>query len=263
MRSALGSSVRVLLCAAVLAVAANLGTASALTPVPPPVVTFTTTPPAETTDTEATFSYSVANPPSVVSSFECYLDDAPVTPCTNPATVKGLTVGPHEFKVILASDPSTAKASATWKWTVKGLPKPSLDKIQIDSPSNVRPGAALTVKARIENSGEGEATGVRFCVKTPKAWVAGKAQRCKTINRIPAGEMGEARFKIRSKKKRLRAGYKVIKITVLVTGDATFDGPPPKPAISGMAINEKGMCDPRCKAELAKIPRGDKGNSAK
>lgn len=263
MRSVLASSVRVLLCAAVLVVAGNLGTASALTPLPSPVVTFTSTPSAETTDTEATFGFAVANPPSVIHSFECSLDGAPLTPCPNPVTVKGLEVGPHEFKVVLASDPRSTKASATWSWTVKALPKPSLDKIEISSPSNVRPGATVTLEARIGNSGDGDATGVKFCVKTPQAWIAGKARRCKTVDRIAAGDTGEARFKLRSKKKRRPAGYKVVKFTVLVSADATFDGPPPKPAISGMAINEKGMCDPRCKAELAKIPNGGKGNSAK
>jgi parallel beta-helix repeat protein len=81
----------------------------------PPVTTFVSGPPATTTDTVATFSFS-ANEAGV--EFACALDGAPlVVECLSPISVSGLAVGPHTFTIAAtdgAGNVETPPASYSW-----------------------------------------------------------------------------------------------------------------------------------------------------
>lgn len=61
-----------------------------------PLVSIADGPPAETTETEASFSFSADKP---VEYFECAIDSDLFQECTSPATFQSLSLGPHTVKV--------------------------------------------------------------------------------------------------------------------------------------------------------------------
>ncbi|MCM8745822.1 metallophosphoesterase [Thermomicrobium sp. CFH 73360] len=84
-----------------------------------PETTLTSTPPATTSDTSATFAFTA----NELATFQCSLDGAPTQPCTSPTTYTALTVGPHTFSVA-ATDVSgnTDPTPATYTWEITATP---------------------------------------------------------------------------------------------------------------------------------------------
>lgn len=265
MHAIFGRLIRVLPALATFALAALAGTAIAGGSLQPKVV-ITSGPPAQTTATDATFEFHVEDPPGgVVPSFECSLDGAAPTPCSSPKTVTGLAVGAHSFKVTLTNPLGMTPPSATRDWTVVAAdcpvgeigtppecaapPKPNLAKIKAKAPKKVRPGARVKLKASVNNRGDGDAANVKVCVKVPKRWFAGKAKRCKSIKRVPAGKIGTVSFVLKVKVRPLPR-TQIVKIKVSASdglgGGST--GGASTPTILAMAINEKGRCgdDQKC-----------------
>ena len=81
-----------------------------------PVTSITSTgPPATTTSTSASFSFS-AN--KQVQGFQCALDGGSFTACTSPKAHNGLGNGQHTFRVRAVSQGGTAGAETTRTWTV-------------------------------------------------------------------------------------------------------------------------------------------------
>ena len=82
----------------------------------PPDTAITSGPPASTTSTSATFTFT-AN--EADSTFLCKRDAQAEAPCTSGVTYSGLTVGSHHFEV-RAKDPAgnIDPSPATWDWTI-------------------------------------------------------------------------------------------------------------------------------------------------
>jgi MYXO-CTERM domain-containing protein len=81
--------------------------------VTPPETTLTATPPASSTQTSATFTFTG----EAGASFECRLDAAAFSPCTSPATYSNLAEGQHTFQVRArdaAGNVDPSPASFTW-----------------------------------------------------------------------------------------------------------------------------------------------------
>lgn len=84
--------------------------------VTPPETAIDAGPPAATTDTTASFSFSS---PRAGMVFDCRLDSGAWQRCTSPSTIGGLGIGPHAYAVRAVDDPLPADPSpAEWSWTV-------------------------------------------------------------------------------------------------------------------------------------------------
>ena len=80
-----------------------------------PTVTITTDPPASTTDTSATVTFT-ADEEGV--AFACALDGAVPAACTSPAAFAGLAVGAHQVSITATDAAGNVGAAATASWTV-------------------------------------------------------------------------------------------------------------------------------------------------
>jgi len=80
-----------------------------------PAVTFTSGPPAQTSDTNASFGFRLDEP----GAAQCRLDSSAWTPCTSPVAYSGLAVAQHALSV-RATDAAgnVSAAPATRSWTV-------------------------------------------------------------------------------------------------------------------------------------------------
>jgi CSLREA domain-containing protein len=96
-----------------------------------PETTINSGPPATTTDTSATFTFS-AN--EAGSTFECALDGAAFTACTLPVAYPGLAVGSHTFEV-RAIDPAgnTDPTPASHSWRIEPPPDTTAPETTINA----------------------------------------------------------------------------------------------------------------------------------
>jgi hypothetical protein len=98
----------------------------------PPNTSITSGPPASTTDTSATFSFTAdEGPPVSPVTFECRLDGAPFSTCTTPLTLTGLGVGAHTFEAratdfSLNVDPTPASLAFTVTSSPPAAPAPTV-----------------------------------------------------------------------------------------------------------------------------------------
>jgi hypothetical protein len=88
-----------------------------------PTTSITSGPPASTTATSATFSFTSSK---AGSTFACKVDQGSWAPCSSPLTIQGLAVGAHSFAVRATDavgnvDPTPATAS----WTITTKPSGS------------------------------------------------------------------------------------------------------------------------------------------
>jgi hypothetical protein len=89
--------------------------------VTPPDTSIVSHPPASTTDTSATFKLST---PKLGSTFQCSLDSAAFTPCTDPS-YSGLAVGAHVFQARAKDGAGRLDPTpAAWNWTITGAVGP-------------------------------------------------------------------------------------------------------------------------------------------
>ena len=88
----------------------------------PPVVSIGSAPPASTTETSASFSFS-AN--EAGSSFACSLDGSAFAACSSPASSTSLAVGAHVFSVRATDPAGNTGQAATHNWTI-ATPLPDL-----------------------------------------------------------------------------------------------------------------------------------------
>jgi parallel beta-helix repeat protein len=85
-----------------------------------PNTTVGTTPPAVTTSTSASFTFTSNE---TGSSFECSLDSAPFSSCTSPANFSGLLAGTHTLAVRAIDPAGNVDASpASYTWQVQAPP---------------------------------------------------------------------------------------------------------------------------------------------
>ncbi len=88
----------------------------------PPETTIGSAPPATTTSTTATFTFSSDQPGA---EFECSLDSAAFASCEPPVELTGLSVAAHTFQVVAIDPTGLADPSpATHSWTVQAPPPP-------------------------------------------------------------------------------------------------------------------------------------------
>lgn len=81
----------------------------------PAAPTITSQPPANTTDTAATFTFTHPEPGV---AFLCTLDGAQPSACTSPASFSGLAPGSHAFSVAAADNAGNKSAAASVSWVV-------------------------------------------------------------------------------------------------------------------------------------------------
>ena len=87
-----------------------------------PETTITSAPPASTTSTSASFSFTAGE---LGSSFECALDAAAFAACTSPRTHSGLAPGGHQFRVrAIDAAGNVDPTPATALWTIASPPPP-------------------------------------------------------------------------------------------------------------------------------------------
>ena len=86
-----------------------------------PTVTLASTPPASTTQTSASFTFT-ASEPGV--AFECLLDGGAYTGCASPASYQSLGVGTHSFAVRGRDPAGNVGQPATFGWSIVAPPPP-------------------------------------------------------------------------------------------------------------------------------------------
>jgi hypothetical protein len=79
-------------------------------------------------------------------------------------------------------------------------PKAILGKPVVKNKKRVKGGKALAITVSVANTGDGAAGKVKVCLKTPKRFVKGKANRCKTVASIAAGSTRAVKFMVKTKK---------------------------------------------------------------
>jgi parallel beta-helix repeat protein len=83
-----------------------------------PETTITAEPPATTTQTSASFSFSSSEAPS---TFECSIDSAAFAACTSPKSYSGLASGTHTFRVRATDASGNVDATpASFSWNIGG-----------------------------------------------------------------------------------------------------------------------------------------------
>ena len=140
--------------------------------------------------------------------------------CSDPVCPEGQVGDPNTG----CYDPCPAGWTGTPPNCVEPVKKANLAKVVVAGPKKVKRGKQFTVRASIKNNGDGAATNVKVCIKTPKRFIAGKANRCRTIKTIAAGATGKVTFKLKAKKAAKKA-KKVVKLTVTApTGEGLASG---------------------------------------
>ncbi|MFL5931741.1 MAG: S8 family serine peptidase [Gaiellaceae bacterium] len=87
----------------------------------PPESTIGTSPPAETADRSATFSFSADEP----ATFACSLDGGDFGACASPVTYAALALGPHAFRVAARDRAGNVEpAAAERRWTISDATPP-------------------------------------------------------------------------------------------------------------------------------------------
>lgn len=104
--------------AAVAALVLAVGVSAA----PPPSVTITSGPPAQTTSTDAVITFVTSGDPGNYA-LRCTLDTTVSPTCTSPQNFTNLSVGLHKFSVAWCKD-SICKRGDTHNWEVTGSPPP-------------------------------------------------------------------------------------------------------------------------------------------
>jgi hypothetical protein len=86
-------------------------------------------------------------------------------------------------------------------WVSRGI-SPGTPKLALTvrKPKGVRSGRKAIVKARVSNTGKGDAKAVRVCLRAPKPLAPRK--RCRGVGELAAGKSRTVRFKVRTRKDR-------------------------------------------------------------
>jgi protocatechuate 3,4-dioxygenase beta subunit len=87
----------------------------------PPEITITGTPPASTTTTDATFTFTGRDDRTWTPDvrFECALDDSAPTPCASPHTVVGVHPGSHTLGVSAVDQAGNRSPAAAVAWHIE------------------------------------------------------------------------------------------------------------------------------------------------
>lgn len=85
---------------------------------PPPGVELTATPPDPVNDPSATFAWTTSG---IVDFTTCTLDGVSA-PCASPTTYTGLTIGAHEFEVMVGNAGGSSTASYSWSIEYELIP---------------------------------------------------------------------------------------------------------------------------------------------
>lgn len=126
-----------------------------------PETTFTVTPPASTTETNASFSLGGSDAISGLAGFECQLDGAAFAPCTSPQAFSDLALGSHTFtarSIDVAGNVDATPASFTW--SIVAIPTTiswsgALQPINADGSSVFKAGSVVPVKFRLTGADAG------------------------------------------------------------------------------------------------------------
>jgi hypothetical protein len=172
--------------------------------VPPTAApTITSSPPASTTATSASFNFTAgAGETEPISGFQCRLDGGDWADCSSGSqSYANLGVGGHNFRVRAGNDAGPGP-EASFSWSIQALAA-RLSALRIlPRARNVKRGRARVFRARIRNTGNGPALGVRICLRAPKRLVRGA--RCARVGRLAPGRTATRRFRVFVKPKARR-----------------------------------------------------------
>ncbi|MGZ3746958.1 MAG: fibronectin type III domain-containing protein [Pseudobdellovibrionaceae bacterium] len=82
-----------------------------------PIITFTSTPTATSTDLNPVFSFTATDSDSGIQTLECKLDGGSYQACTSPKTLSNLAVSSHTFSV-KATDKAGNISSKSFAWNI-------------------------------------------------------------------------------------------------------------------------------------------------
>jgi hypothetical protein len=202
-----------------------------------PDTTITSAPPASTTATSASFSFSSSKPGS---SFQCQLDGGAWGACTSPHSYPGLSVGAHSFAVRATDaygDVDPTPATADWTITV---PTTTPTTSTTPTPSPPTTGTTITVtlgaKARQRLTKHGQVKVQARCGQACSLLLSGKLAivakhhktRTMTIRRLLSARLAPAKrvtltIKLSARYRRavIRALAHKQRVTLTVTGLAS------------------------------------------
>jgi uncharacterized repeat protein (TIGR01451 family) len=197
---------------------------------PPPVVApkITGTPSASTDSTTASFTYAEGEgETSVVAGFQCKLDAGAFEACdSGTKDYSDLAVGGHTFEVKALNAQGLAGPVASYSWEVTGVTDPGvakLGKLTVKPASkSVKPGKKATFTAKVNNTGDAVATGVKICVTAPKKLVSVK--KCVTVGKLAAGASKSVKFKVTVSKKAKKGKKAVLKFKATSKNAGTKSG---------------------------------------
>ncbi len=161
----------------------------------------TATPPATTTATTASFTFTKGDGETAeVSGFQCAIDSGAFEACNaGSQSYSGLAAGRHTFQVKATNSIGEGPATSH-SWTVTKPGKAKFGALKVAPKARaVKRGKKAVIKATIKNVGKARATGVKICVTAPKRFV--KVKKCMKIGALAAGKSATKKFKVTVKKK--------------------------------------------------------------
>ena len=169
----------------------------------PPDTTITSGPTGTTTNPSPSFGFSSSEPGS---TFQCSLDSGAFATCSSPKSYASLSDGSHTFQM-RATDPAgnTDPTPATRDFTVDAtVYKAKIKKVKVKGSAKIKKGKKATYKAKITNSGNARATGVRLKVR-------GRGVKSKkSVGKIGAKKTRTVKIKLKPKKPgKVKVSFKV------------------------------------------------------
>lgn len=159
-------------------------------------------PPVSTKSDVATFTFQKGDAETQpVTGFVCKLDDKPYSECNSGSkTYTSLTEGKHTFYVKATNVSGEGDETADQSWTVVKEVKPppgpaALGPLSVKpSGKKVKRGKSIVITAKVNNTGDSAAEGVKVCIKAPKKLVKVK-KACVTKGALAAGATATVKFK--------------------------------------------------------------------
>jgi subtilisin family serine protease len=187
----------------------------------PPNTTINTGPTGVITTNQATFTFT-GDPAGDTAKFQCQIDSEPFADCTSPKTFSALTEGTHTAR--FRAEDAAGNQDQTPAYSIiafyAAFYKARIGKVTVKGPASARRGKTATYSAKIANSGNAEAKGVRLKVSGRGVGfdaLVGKVAAGKTRTvKVKLKPRKTGKVKVTFKVTSSNAGSKTVKKTVTV-----------------------------------------------